>query len=269
MGNTNEVISKSIDNFWPTFIPNEFHKMMSEFAETDDITNTDNLKQIFKDCTREIMKKYHQTGIGNHQEVTLMIFEILVDEYGFDIHMEHMLHWAFINDNLLLVKYLFDKGVNPNNIPISDLVWPINNNRLDICQMYIEYGLNMHNPDIFTYAILNSNTEIIKFLLDAGVEIAPNDFIRAVNRNDILIVKLLIEYGANVSCNNNKPILAAIRNISPDMVKLLLKHGACVKDMVVKESNKTKICDVLRDYNVSESNILKVLISDNDDFFVD
>ena len=68
---------------------------------------------------------------------------------------------------------------------------------------------------------------MVKFLLDAGID--PNScndsaFLRGCLNYDI--TKLLIDYGADVTVQNNEALKRAVCNKNYEIVKLLIDNGA-------------------------------------------
>jgi len=263
MNDIQEVIVDYCKKFISGFDHSDFHQMMNLSAKKVDITEAKIMKNIFCECLNMIKYKYKlPTYIVN--EIILQIVEVLINIYGYDIHFqnEFVLSWAYNNnDNLPLTKFLLEHGANPNSMDTNTITRVIIlEKNLDIFKLYVDHGLDIRHPNILWSAIYHNRPNVIKFLIDAGIEIMPQSFIMAVQRNDILIVKLFIEYGCNVNCNDGQAMIMAIDNQNSDMVQLLLENGATIPKVNLKESDATKICDMLRNHNVDESTIIKLLI---------
>ena len=85
------------------------------------------------------------------------------------------------------------------------------------------------------YAVFWPDANLVKFLLDKGADINLTDdgddtaLMEAANNNDPqnkVIVKLLLERGANVHASGNRALLNAAKEGGPEIVQLLLQKGA-------------------------------------------
>ncbi len=85
------------------------------------------------------------------------------------------------------------------------------------------------------YAVYWSDPKLVKFLLDKGADINLTDdgddtaLMEAANENDpqnIVIVKLLLERGADVHAAGDRALLNAAKEGGPEVVQLLLQKGA-------------------------------------------
>ena len=110
-------------------------------------------------------------------------------------------------------------------------------------QLLLDYGvdINYNNCNLLSIAIGNNNIKAIEL----AMAYAPSNDVRlnrplmsAVQSGRIAVVKMLLEYGADVNCDNNSALKKAVYNIkSIDMVNLLLDYGAdinCENDIVFK-----------------------------------
>jgi len=285
MENIHKVIDDYLDKFWPNINSPEywrnridvwpeldiniFHQMMNKLAEENDITNMRILAEIFMKSVGRLKHDFEGYKIINYCELSLMIMKILVEEYNFDIYYDYglILGWAYHNNNFLAIKYLLERGIDPNfcSNAISSLIVHKNMDAIKLC---VEYGLDLKDVYLLGKAVDFNSTEVVPYLLDLGVEPTPELFCRAVNNGCLSIVEIFIEYGIDVNCNNSQAILLALYQKNTLMIELLLKNGAKIIKINLKESSKTRICDILRKYDIDESTILKLLIMDKSDTFV-
>lgn len=191
------------------------------------------------------------------------MFKILV-ENGFDLESRIKadrsdydytpLMIAVYKKDYDMVKYLLDKGANPNtanNENKTALMIAIANNNFDISKLLIQQGANINTKDEYGYtalmrAAMIGSYEMVKFLLENGADANTKDN----DGNTVLyyniyyadygelenakkIFNLLIKYGADVNTKNNYG--ASLLNISyrastalaqnREMFKVLVENG--------------------------------------------
>ncbi|MEI0608264.1 ankyrin repeat domain-containing protein, partial [Brachyspira pulli] len=189
------------------------------------------------------------------------MFKILV-ENGFDLESRIKadrsdydytpLMIAVYKEDYDMVKYLLDKGANPNtanNENKTALMIAIANNNFDISKLLIQQGANINTKDEYGYtalmrAAMIESYEMVKFLLENGANINTKDN----DGNTVLyyniyyadygelenakkIFNLLIKYGADVNTKNNYG--ASLLNMAyslegltnREMFKLLVENG--------------------------------------------
>ena len=158
--------------------------------------------------------------------------------------------------------------------------------------------LSVHK-DIIKLAIVNKNIDIIKLLIDVGVQLDDTLLLYAVSKNDpnnindetksIDIVKLLLQKNLNVNVTNtsgDSVVLHAIRFGNIELVKLLVDSGANVYAINNYEKNALyyaiyskkyeMVKYILRQYNIpvtyehvvlsiefNQNQILRMLINDD------
>lgn len=95
-------------------------------------------------------------------------------------------------------------------------------------------------------AVENQNFEMVKFLVEeCNVNINANPCYKtalsvAANKNNVEIVKYLLEHKADLNnINDNIPLAWAVKNKNLDMIKLLLQYGANVHASFYADINAT------------------------------
>lgn len=163
---------------------------------------------------------------------------------------EAALALAIYSKNLKTIKYILEKGVNPNVHSILERV--IDSQNIEILKLFISYkakfgglhiataaemgllefikcfheeGYNIKHPGIFVAACGSENLELIDFFLSNGGNINdPNIVVAAVRKGQFETMKHLIEKGANP-----KSLVAlneALRSDNLDIAKYLVDKGA-------------------------------------------
>ncbi|PCG19506.1 ankyrin repeat domain-containing protein [Brachyspira sp. G79] len=194
------------------------------------------------------------------------MFKILV-ENGFDLESRIKadrsdydytpLMIAVYKKDYDMVKYLLDKGANPNtanNENKTALMIAIANNNFDISKLLIQQGANINTQDEYSYtalmrAAVSGDYEMVKFLLENGADVNTKDNdgntvlyynIRydhygkeEMLENAKKIFNLLIKYGADVNTKDNdgasllnksyRPSTALAQN--REMFKVLVENG--------------------------------------------
>ena len=111
---------------------------------------------------------------------------------------------------------------------------------------------NNYNPSPLIWYAIRGYTELVKILLDTGVDIQYTRDLAltvAASNGYVEIVELLLDNGAN--CNNIKALINAIRNGKLEVVRLLMKYSNyqykyCALDMAV-EYGLSEIIEFLRE----------------------
>ncbi|MEI0525256.1 ankyrin repeat domain-containing protein [Brachyspira murdochii] len=194
------------------------------------------------------------------------MFKILV-ENGFDLESRIKadssdydytpLMIAVYKEDYYMVKYLLDKGANPNtanNENKTALMIANDDGNYDISKLLIQQGANINTQDEYgitalMYATVSGNYEMVKFLLENGADINTKDnygnTVLYYNicydhygkeerlENAKKIFNLLIKYGADVNTKDNdgaslldksyRPSTALAQN--REMFKVLVENG--------------------------------------------
>ncbi|KAK2706489.1 hypothetical protein QYM36_016505 [Artemia franciscana] len=156
---------------------------------------------------------------------------------GMNLKNETPLVTAIKANNPEMVKYLLESGANPNCSQC--LHHAVSEAKENLCQLLISYGanvdaINMKCETPLVTAILNNNSDMVKYLLESGAN--PNCaqyhfgiLHVAVWRRRANLCQLLISYDAKVdalNANNTTPLVMAIQANDLDMVRYLLESGA-------------------------------------------
>ncbi|QTF49527.1 putative ankyrin repeat protein [Acanthamoeba polyphaga mimivirus] len=159
-------------------------------------------------------------------------------------------------------KYLvIDKLSNYNSTDHRDVLQVngyfthcVQKNKLDAIQ-YL-YENNLMNPEnksnLFKIAIVHGNIDVLKLVIDYGIDVSLDDHfaITVCTRrtgNTENIIQLLIDNGADVTSNSNLPIKFAISygNISKSIIDLLINSGANIHaDEYYFAKCAAKCCDI-------------------------
>ncbi|MEI0478548.1 ankyrin repeat domain-containing protein [Brachyspira pulli] len=173
---------------------------------------------------------------------------------GADVHKKDFyLYNAVGLDDVKMARLLIEKGCDVNEIPsFSDttiLETAVKRANVDMVKLLLLNKINIHNRKdellykaISKYSIYETDEHksnnknvitIIRLLLDAGIDIdtrtsvlGTTPLIEACKEGYTDIVKLLIEYGADVNYSDKygkKPLKVAKKN---DIVRLLIDAGA-------------------------------------------
>ena len=148
-------------------------------------------------------------------------------------HCETPLVTAILANNSDIVKYLLERGANPNCSQC--LHHAVSEGKQNLCQLLISHGakvdaINSHCETPLVTAILANNSDMVKYLLESGANPNCSQCLHhAVSEGKQNLCQLLISYGAKVDAINSHcetPLVTAILANNSDMVKYLLERGA-------------------------------------------
>lgn len=176
------------------------------------------------------------------------IAEVLI-ENGFDVNRlttegEQIVFKLIENDYAKQLEFLLKKGLDVNlcresgykSVPLGCAVEQAN---LDIIKLFLKHGANIDKCDDNGYSPLllsiwhTNGNDIPKLLVEHGADINKSTksgyspLFRAINCNNVDIVKFLIEKGANLQCTyeNRNPLEYAVHYGREKLTKLFLKKG--------------------------------------------
>ena len=162
------------------------------------------------------------------------IVDSLIED-GIDIHQNHnlALNLAACNGHLNVVQRIVDKCMNDHihddnkEIFITTLSFAAQNGRLDIVKFLVSKGVNADKA--LSCASDMDNVDIVEFLLKEGY-VDPNAINgealkRASYAGNLDIVKILIEYGADLNAYGEDALKKAASSGEYYVVKYLFKQN--------------------------------------------
>lgn len=157
------------------------------------------------------------------QSGNFVMFKYFYEKYSCH-HLNHniLLIDSAKSGNLNFLKYIYDKHLH--NDSLDTVAYMASKyGYLDIVKFLIDCGIN--NIDtIFEEACYSGNIELIKFLISLGIKNLNNALIRASYAKNKDIIKFLISHGAN---NLNDALTIICRQYDVlDLVDYLIKNGA-------------------------------------------
>lgn len=127
------------------------------------------------------------------------------------------LHWAVINNQLEMAKYLLDEGANvEGNDDLGAFTPLMETSNLEIVKLLIARGANVNAKNAMNYTPLHK--AVFNYM---GA--SPNE------KDCDKILSLMLEKGANIDAqdkNGTTPLMSAVQKINP--VKILMTKGAKV-----------------------------------------
>ncbi|XWV25210.1 repeat protein [Tupanvirus deep ocean] len=147
--------------------------------------------------------------------------------------INYALEWASFYGKLELVKKAVEKNANINYSKSTALQMASRNGHYNVIVYLMECGMLNDLPDsnVLMEAVENKHHNIVKYLLSdenmfscrfCDVHTEYELPLRtAIEQNDIDMVKLLLEFGADVNALDGLPIVCALRLGNKDILKLL------------------------------------------------
>ena len=157
---------------------------------------------------------------------------------------------AVLEDNIEKVRYLIDQGASPNiGDPIRDTT------NFDIIKILVEHGAEV-NYTIFSN--ICDNYEGVKYLLNHGLDV-NTDFgapLRcAINNQNIKVIKLLVEYGANLDIKNCIILKKCVNLQNIEMINYIFDKADLSK---IDQANMKSMFRYLFSSDSTNMSILKV-----------
>ena len=207
------------------------------------------LDPLFRD-RHGVSVLFYAVQYGNLPLVKLLV------EKGCDVNEQLSnlytpLMYAVRNNRIEVVKFLLENGAD---MEIADkegwtpLIIAAVSRYFPIMRLLIEKGANIHHRSLcnyttFLHALIEGATlEDVQYLVAKGA--AVNDttvrsvLMEAVKRNELQIVRYLIEQGADVNAKTSADysvLEEAARFAGREIVELLLTHGACVENRGISQ----------------------------------
>lgn len=193
----------------------------------------------------QMVKYFHQHGAT------------LKDEYG------SVMKIAIENDNMDIVKYLVESGADLKDENYPPLGVAAANCRLNIIK-YLHYVTRTSSKEnatpkdqdniitAFNNVAIRSAAcvEVAKYLVEYGADVTAQDneaLIKAVRKRNFELMQFLVESGADVTAQDNEAISIAILTNDPKILKYLHEHGAYLPtpENVIEEVMHSKYMDIL------------------------
>lgn len=210
------------------------------------------------------------TSITSHCDLKIIKYLI---QMGADVHSNNdlALKNCFCNNKKNqydIVEFLINEGANihiDNEYPLEKSIWQ---NNFNLFKLLIENGADVHvnkNKNIMNIISLN-RYKMLKYLNDVGVDIILNNehtisnykhlLSLSITANNLKIIKLLIQLGADISDS----LFVAIQLQRYEIIQFFIECGIEIKDecqtlLFAISFGNLKIVQLLVDYGVSVANI--------------
>lgn len=213
-------------------------------------------------------------------ELSKIFYDYLIERISNPIFHKYVVQTAIIRNNIWLIEKLIDDGIDMNSDINSYLKYAINN--LITVQYLINNGADIHTDNDFCIkaAAFTFNKDLLKFLLDQDCDpnmengylmktiINSNCRVNKTvheQRNMFECLKLLMDYGANVSYLTKIELFNSIHMIwDPKLVILLIENGtdySVLNQMETDDNSSTfQIMDILEEQNVSPKTFAKLFL---------
>ena len=178
-------------------------------------------KQFFLNATYTIAKMkewynfYYTQGDFKKQYKLLKMYQ----KFG-----ELLVHSAKEGE-LSLVKYSICKGAKINEYNGLALRWASEFNHYEIVKFLVEKGINNISYALSS-ASIKGNVEIVKYLVENGAFRHDEALILASINGHLRVVKYLVEKGADIHVNSDQPLRDASEYGHLEIVEYLIENGA-------------------------------------------
>lgn len=194
---------------------------------------------------------YLKTAIENNQAEIVKIMldsDIDVNDFGGEFMSE-----ASKVGNIDIVNMLLEKGANPTD----GIVGASERGHKEIVKLLINKGADVTFIENLAIkkAAYYGHEECVKLLILAGTDL-NEALIKAVKKDRVSIIKLLIENGADISIDDYKVLKEAIYRKKTEIVKILLEAEGNDLSSVIKNPEDFYTLAISRNYH----EIVKLLI---------
>ena len=146
------------------------------------------------------------------------------------------------------------------------------NGVIPVANLLLQKGcqINQYNNRVIKHAVISGREDVVKFVLDNGADPVDYALIYACEDNNPGIVKLLLDYGANVDAQDSRCLRIASEEGYVEIVKLLIKYGTNIgsrNNYAVRwaaTNNHAEVVKVLVDAGADTTNIASAQIMMND-----
>jgi len=167
---------------------------------------------------------------------------------------------------------------NSHSIKIDDnfqiamnmsLKYPLKNNNIEVVKFLLEKGIDLNNPDykgnlpIF-YAIEYNNIGLLKLLIESGADLNLKNakgetmLMLAAISDQLELIKMLVEKGININIQDNEgktSVIYAIQNNKNEAFEMLIESGA---DITLKDNTgKTALMFAI---TLEQLEVIKLLV---------
>jgi len=210
----------------------------------------DQLKELItedRNCIPQIIQNMFFYGFD------IAIFNNIITEFNYDINVNRhsLLIYCLGGCNHQVLQHLIDLGIDFQS-PIGDYVDEELNPLTYICDR--EHSYDAHYDEL---------SKCIEILLKNGID--PNcdggdAFIFIMEYGLIDLVKLFIDYGVDVTIQENRALYQAFQQKKIPIIKLLIDHGANINDINSQLfAKKSPYIDYLVDLGLDPINVAKLL----------
>lgn len=188
---------------------------------------------------RHEMADYYYNEIKESQWYPLALYKLLI-HFG-ALTPNQILKDAIAGDQVYVAEYLLDHYmIDPDDY----LRLAVEMNNPEMVRLFLERGadpnrISRGEPSLLYVAVANENEEMVKLLLDQDFRANPNlrnqdepgqtPLLKAIQKGDPEIITLLLMHGADPNLSNSwgeSPLAMAIVEDDLETVRELIEHGA-------------------------------------------
>ena len=156
--------------------------------------------------------------------------QLLID-YGIDVNLsdDYALQVAARCGALECAKLLIKNGANVQAKNNAAFLHAASKSNLEMVKLLVENGadVNVSEGHALQSAINTGNKEMVKYLIEQNIDINEGLIAACVlYKNELDIVKLLVDNGADVNTCDGEALFCALRRGHLDIAKYLVEQGA-------------------------------------------
>lgn len=201
------------------------------------------------------------------------IVKFLIDKkINIDMYLDNLFPIACYRLNIYLIKLLISKGCNINYGNGYILHQACTYGKEDFVKYLIELGMDPNckskqNDTPCTLALKNDREDIAKYLFSVGANYYHDDnlFKSAIEGKCFDTIKFLLDNGADPNANFC-PLLLSIYTSDFDIMKLLIEYGADIsvigKEKIDVNDSDWKIAQYLLEKNIDPIQVIKLMINE-------
>ncbi|BCS82595.1 putative ankyrin repeat protein [Cotonvirus japonicus] len=129
------------------------------------------------------------------------------------------------NNDINGLEILSSESNDLDYAQIIECVWNLKKEWIELIYHQLNYGQKILSKKIIKQAIKCGIIEIIKIVIDKKISIPDKYFVLACQINNYDIVKLLLDYGADVNYQNSQALYECCCEDYYDICQLLLDYG--------------------------------------------